>query len=134
MRFDTNLVFQETQKNINKMILFKKYLLHTLKIWPFLYKIQTDPHYKKWKFVLDWGAPLLLISLVLLIERPTLKEYFYGMFLFLILWGWVLYFIRKAMNKRIKKGYQYYLKMKEDIERIEGDCQKNNSLFRNTNQ
>jgi hypothetical protein len=124
--FDTNLVFQETQKNINKMILFKKYLLHTLKIWPFLYKIQTEPHYKKWKFVLDWGAPLLLISLVLLIERPTLKEYFYGMFLFLILWGWVLYFIRKAMNERIKKGYQYYLKMKEDIERIEGDCQKNN--------
>lgn len=126
MGFDTNLVFQETQKNINKMILFKKYLLHTLKIWPFLYKIQTEPHYKKWKFVLDWGAPLLLISLVLLIERPTLKEYFYGMFLFLILWGWVLYFIRKAMNERIKKGYQYYLKMKEDIERIEGDCQKNN--------
>ena len=126
MGFDTNLVFQETQKNINKMILFKKYLLHTLKIWPFLYKIQTDPHYKKWKFVLDWGAPLLLISLVLLIERPTLKEYFYGMFLFLILWGWVLYFIRKAMNERIKKGYQYYLKTKEDIERIEGDCQKNN--------
>ena len=126
MGFDTNLVFQETQKNINKMILFKKLLLHTLKIWPFLYKIQTDPHYKKWKFVLDWGAPLLLISLVLLIERPTLKEYFYGMFLFLILWGWVLYFIRKAMNERIKKGYQYYLKMKEDIERIEGDCQKNN--------
>jgi len=124
--FDTNLVSQETQKNINKMILFKKYLLHTLKIWPFLYKIQTEPHYKKWKFVLDWGAPLLLISLVLLIERPTLKEYFYGMFLFLILWGWVLYFIRKAMNERIKKGYQYYLKMKEDIERIEGDCQKNN--------
>lgn len=126
MGFDTNLVSQETQKNINKMILFKKYLLHTLKIWPFLYKIQTEPHYKKWKFVLDWGAPLLLISLVLLIERPTLKEYFYGMFLFLILWGWVLYFIRKAMNERIKKGYQYYLKMKEDIERIEGDCQKNN--------
>lgn len=126
MELDTNLVFQETQKNINKMILFKKYLLHTLKIWPFLYKIQTDPHYKKWKFVLDWGAPLLLISLVLLIERPTLKEYFYGMFLFLILWGWVLYFIRKAMNERIKKGYQYYLKTKEDIERIEGDCQKNN--------
>ena len=126
MGFDTNLVFQETQKNINKMILFKKYLLHTLKIWPFLYKIQTEPHYKKWKFVLDWGAPLLLISLVLLIERPTLKEYFYGMFLFLILWGWVLYFIRKAMNERIKKGYQYYLKTKEDIERIEGDCQKNN--------
>ena len=126
MGFDTNLVFQETQKNINKMILFKKLLLHTLKIWPFLYKIQTEPHYKKWKFVLDWGAPLLLISLVLLIERPTLKEYFYGMFLFLILWGWVLYFIRKAMNERIKKGYQYYLKMKEDIERIEGDCQKNN--------
>ena len=126
MGFDTNLVFQETQKNINKMILFKKLLLHTLKIWPFLYKIQTDPHYKKWKFVLDWGAPLLLISLVLLIERPTLKEYFYGMFLFLILWGWVLYFIRKAMNERIKKGYQYYLKMKEDIERIEGACQKNN--------
>lgn len=126
MGFDTNLVSQETQKNINKMILFKKYLLHTLKIWPFLYKIQTDPHYKKWKFVLDWGAPLLLISLVLLIERPTLKEYFYGMFLFLILWGWVLYFIRKAMNERIKKGYQYYLKIKEDIERIEGDCQKNN--------
>ena len=126
MGFDTNLVFQETQKNINKMILFKKYLLHTLKIWPFLYKIQTDPHYKKWKIVLDWGAPLLLISLALLIERPTLKEYFYGMFLFLILWGWVLYFIRKAMNERIKKGYQYYLKMKEDIERIEGDCQKNN--------
>ena len=126
MGFDTNLVFQETQKNINKMILFKKYLLHTLKIWPFLYKIQTDPHYKKWKFVLDWGAPLLLISLVLLIERPTLNEYFYGMFLFLILWGWVLYFIRKAMNERIKKGYQYYLKTKEDIERIEGDCQKNN--------
>jgi hypothetical protein len=124
--FDTNLVFQETQKNINKMILFKKYLLHTLKIWPFLYKIQTEPHYKKWKFVLDWGAPLLLISLVLLIERPTLKEYFYGMFLFLILWGWVLYFIRKAMNERIKKGYQYYLKTKEDIERIEGDYQKNN--------
>lgn len=108
------------------MILFKKYLLHTLKICPFLYKIQTEPHYKKWKFVLDWGAPLLLISLVLLIERPTLKEYFYGMFLFLILWGWVLYFIRKAMNERIKKGYQYYLKTKEDIERIEGDCQKNN--------
>lgn len=126
MGFDTNLVFQETQKNINKMILFKKYLLHTLKIWPFLYKIQTEPHYKKWKFVLDWGAPLLLISLVLLIERPTLKEYFYGMFLFLILWGWVLYFIRKAMNERIKKGYQYYLKTKEDIERIEGDYQKNN--------
>ena len=126
MGFDTNLVFQETQKNINKMILFKKYLLHTLKIWPFLYKIQTEPHYKKWKFVLDWGAPLLLISLVLLIERPTLKEYFYGMFLFLILWGWVLYFIRKAMNERIKKGYQYYLKTKEGIERIEGDCQKNN--------
>ena len=126
MGFDTNLVFQETQKNINKMILFKKLLLHTLKIWPFLYKIQTEPHYKKWKFVLDWGAPLLLISLVLLIERPTLKEYFYGMFLFLILWGWVLYFIRKAMNERIKKGYQYYLKTKEDIERIEGDCQKNN--------
>ena len=126
MGFDTNLVFQETQKNINKMILFKKLLLHALKIWPFLYKIQTEPHYKKWKFVLDWGAPLLLISLVLLIERPTLKEYFYGMFLFLILWGWVLYFIRKAMNERIKKGYQYYLKMKEDIERIEGDCQKNN--------
>ena len=126
MGFDTNLVSQETQKNINKMILFKKLLLHTLKIWPFLYKIQTDPHYKKWKFVLDWGAPLLLISLVLLIERPTLKEYFYGMFLFLILWGWVLYFIRKAMNERIKKGYQYYLKTKEDIERIEGDCQKNN--------
>ncbi|WP_314810003.1 hypothetical protein [Capnocytophaga granulosa] len=126
MGFDTNLVSQETQKNINKMILFKKLLLHTLKIWPFLYKIQTEPHYKKWKFVLDWGAPLLLISLVLLIERPTLKEYFYGMFLFLILWGWVLYFIRKAMNERIKKGYQYYLKMKEDIERIEGDCQKNN--------
>ena len=126
MGFDTNLVFQETQKNINKMILFKKYLLHTLKIWPFLYKIQTEPHYKKWKFVLDWGAPLLLISLVLLIERPTLKEYFYGMFLFLILWGWVLYFIRKAMNERIKKGYQYYLKMKEDIERIEGEYQKNN--------
>ena len=126
MELDTNLVFQETQKNINKMILFKKYLLHTLKIWPFLYKIQTDPHYKKWKFLLDWGAPLLLISLVLLIERPTLKEYFYGMFLFLILWGWVLYFIRKAMNERIKKGYQYYLKTKEDIERIEGDCQKNN--------
>ena len=126
MGFDTNLVLMETQKNINKMILFKKYLLHTLKIWPFLYKIQTDPHYKKWKFVLDWGAPLLLISLVLLIERPTLKEYFYGIFLFLILWGWVLYFIRKAMNERIKKGYQYYLKMKEDIERIEGDCQKNN--------
>jgi len=124
--FDTNLVFQETQKNINKMILFKKLLLHTFKIWPFLYKIQTDPHYKKWKFVLDWGAPLLLISLVLLIERPTLKEYFYGMFLFLILWGWVLYFIRKAMNERIKKGYQYYLKMKEDIERIEGEYQKNN--------
>jgi len=124
--FDTNLVSQETQKNINKMILFKKLLLHTLKIWPFLYKIQTEPHYKKWKFVLDWGAPLLLISLVLLIERPTLKEYFYGMFLFLILWGWVLYFIRKAMNERIKKGYQYYLKTKEDIERIEGDCQKNN--------
>jgi len=124
--FDTNLVSQETQKNINKMILFKKYLLHTLKIWPFLYKIQTDPHYKKWKFVLDWGAPLLLISLALLIERPTLKEYFYGMFLFLILWGWVLYFIRKAMNERIKKGYQYYLKTKEDIEGIEGDCQKNN--------
>jgi len=124
--FDTNLVSQETQKNINKMILFKKLLLHTLKIWPFLYKIQTEPHYKKWKFVLDWGAPLLLISLVLLIERPTLKEYFYEMFLFLILWGWVLYFIRKAMNERIKKGYQYYLKMKEDIERIEGDCQKNN--------
>lgn len=108
------------------MILFKKLLLHTFKIWPFLYKIQTDPHYKKWKFVLDWGAPLLLISLVLLIERPTLKEYFYGMFLFLILWGWVLYFIRKAMNERIKKGYQYYLKMKEDIERIEGEYQKNN--------
>lgn len=126
MGFDTNLVSQETQKNINKMILFKKLLLHTLKIWPFLYKIQTEPHYKKWKFVLDWGAPLLLISLVLLIERPTLKEYFYGMFLFLILWGWVLYFIRKAMNERIKKGYQYYLKTKEDIERIEGDCQKNN--------
>lgn len=126
MGFDTNLVSQETQKNINKMILFKKYLLHTLKIWPFLYKIQTEPHYKKWKFVLDWGAPLLLISLVLLIDRPTLKEYFYGMFLFLILWGWVLYFIRKAMNERIKKGYQYYLKTKEDIERIEGDCQKNN--------
>ena len=126
MGFDTNLVFQETQKNVNKMILFKKLLLHALKIWPFLYKIQTEPHYKKWKFVLDWGAPLLLISLVLLIERPTLKEYFYGMFLFLILWGWVLYFIRKAMNERIKKGYQYYLKMKEDIERIEGDCQKNN--------
>ena len=126
MGFDTNLVFQETQKNINKMILFKKYLLHALKIFPFLYKIQTEPHYKKWKFVLDWGAPLLLISLVLLIERPTLKEYFYGMFLFLILWGWVLYFIRKAMNERIKKGYQYYLKTKEDIERIEGDCQKNN--------
>ena len=126
MGFDTNLVSQETQKNINKMILFKKLLLHTLKIWPFLYKIQTEPHYKKWKFVLDWGAPLLLISLVLLIERPTLKEYFYGMFLFLILWGWMLYFIRKAMNERIKKGYQYYLKMKEDIERIEGDCQKNN--------
>lgn len=126
MGFDTNLVSQETQKNINKMILFKKLLLHTLKIWPFLYKIQTEPHYKKWKFVLDWGAPLLLISLVLLIERPTLKEYFYEMFLFLILWGWVLYFIRKAMNERIKKGYQYYLKMKEDIERIEGDCQKNN--------
>ena len=126
MGFDPNLVSQETQKNINKMILFKKYLLHTLKIWPFLYKIQTEPHYKKWKFVLDWGAPLLLISLVLLIERPTLKEYFYGMFLFLILWGWVLYFIRKAMNERIKKGYQYYLKTKEDIERIEGDCQKNN--------
>ena len=126
MGFDTNLVFQETQKNINKMILFKKYLLHTLKIWPFLYKIQTEPHYKKWKFVLDWGAPLLLISLVLLIERPTLKEYFYGMFLFLILWGWVLYFIRKAMNERIKKGYQYYLKTKEDIERIEGEYQKNN--------
>lgn len=126
MGLDTNLVFQETQKNINKMILFKKLLLHTLKIWPFLYKIQTDPHYKKWKFVLDWGAPLLLISLVLLIERPTLKEYFYGMFLFLILWGWVLYFIRKAMNERIKKGYQYYLKMKEDIERIEGEYQKNN--------
>ena len=126
MGFDTNLVFQETQKNINKMILFKKLLLHTFKIWPFLYKIQTDPHYKKWKFVLDWGAPLLLISLVLLIERPTLKEYFYGMFLFLILWGWVLYFIRKAMNERIKKGYQYYLKMKEDIERIEGEYQKNN--------
>ena len=126
MGFDTNLVFQETQKNINKMILFKKLLLHALKIWPFLYKIQTEPHYKKWKFVLDWGAPLLLISLVLLIERPTLKEYFYGMFLFLILWGWVLYFIRKAMNERIKKGYQYYLKMKEDIERIEGEYQKNN--------
>ena len=126
MGFDTNLVFQETQKNINKMILFKKYLLHTLKIWPFLYKIQTEPHYKKWKFVLDWGVPLLLISLALLIERPTLKEYFYGMFLFLILWGWVLYFIRKAMNERIKKGYQYYLKMKEDIERIEGEYQKNN--------
>ena len=126
MELDTNLVFQETQKNINKMILFKKYLLHTLKIWPFLYKIQTDPHYKKWKFLLDWGAPLLLISLVLLIERPTLKEYFYGMFLFLILWGWVLYVIRKVMNERIKKGYQYYLKTKEDIERIEGDCQKNN--------
>ena len=126
MGFDTNLVFQETQKNINKMVLFKKYLLHTLKICPFLYKIQTEPHYKKWKFVLDWGAPLLLISLVLLIERPTLKEYFYRMFLFLILWGWVLYFIRKAMNERIKKGYQYYLKTKEDIERIEGDCQKNN--------
>lgn len=126
MGFDTNLVFQETQKNINKMILFKKLLLHALKIWPFLYKIQTEPHYKKWKFVLDWGAPLLLISLVLLIERPTLKEYFYGMFLFLILWGWVLYFIRKAMNERIKKGYQYYLKTKEDIERIEGDYQKNN--------
>ena len=126
MGFDTNLVFQETQKNINKMILFKKLLLHALKIWPFLYKIQTEPHYKKWKFVLDWGAPLLLISLVLLIERPTLKEYFYGMFLFLILWGWVLYFIRKAMNERIKKGYQYYLKIKEDIEGIEGDCQKNN--------
>ena len=126
MGFDTNLVSQETQKNINKMILFKKLLLHTLKICPFLYKIQTEPHYKKWKFVLDWGAPLLLISLVLLIERPTLKEYFYGMFLFLILWGWVLYFIRKAMNERIKKGYQYYLKTKEDIERIEGDCQKNN--------
>ena len=126
MGLDTNLVFQETQKNINKMILFKKLLLHTLKIWPFLYKIQTDPHYKKWKFVLDWGAPLLLISLVLLIERPTLKEYFYGMFLFLILWGWVLYFIRKAMNERIKKGYQYYLKMKEDIDRIEGEYQKNN--------
>ena len=126
MGFDTNLVFQETQKNINKMILFKKLLLHALKIWPFLYKIQTEPHYKKWKFVLDWGTPLLLISLVLLIERPTLKEYFYGMFLFLILWGWVLYFIRKAMNERIKKGYQYYLKTKEDIERIEGDCQKNN--------
>lgn len=126
MGFDTNLVSQETQKNINKMILFKKLLLHTLKIWPFLYKIQTEPHYKKWKFVLDWGAPLLLISLVLLIERPTLKEYFYGMFLFLILWGWVLYFIRKAMNERIKKGYQYYLKTKEDIERIEGDYQKNN--------
>ena len=126
MGFDTNLVSQETQKNINKMILFKKLLLHTLKIWPFLYKIQTEPHYKKWKFVLDWGAPLLLISLVLLIERPTLKEYFYGMFLFLILWGWVLYFIRKAMNERINKGYQYYLKTKEDIERIEGDCQKNN--------
>ncbi|WP_404982112.1 hypothetical protein [Capnocytophaga granulosa] len=126
MGFDPNLVSQETQKNINKMILFKKYLLHTLKIWPFLYKIQTEPHYKKWKFVLDWGAPLLLISLVLLIERPTLKEYFYGMFLFLILWGWVLYFIRKAMNERIKKGYQYYLKTKEDIERIEGDYQKNN--------
>ena len=132
MGFDTNLVFQETQKNINKMILFKKYLLHALKIWPFLYKIQTDPHYKKWKFVLDWGAPLLLISLVLLIERPTLKEYFYGMFLFLILWGWVLYFIRKAMNERIKKGYQYYLKMKEDIERIERDCQK--KIISNTNQ
>ena len=126
MGFDTNLVSQETQKNINKMILFKKLLLHTLKIWPFLYKIQTEPHYKKWKFVLDWGAPLLLISLVLLIERPTLKEYFYGMFLFLILWGWVLYFIRKAMNERIKKGYQYYLKTKEDIERIEGEYQKNN--------
>ena len=126
MGFDTNLVFQETQKNINKMILFKKLLLHALKIFPFLYKIQTEPHYKKWKFVLDWGVPLLLISLVLLIERPTLKEYFYGMFLFLILWGWVLYFIRKAMNERIKKGYQYYLKTKEDIERIEGDCQKNN--------
>ena len=126
MGFDTNLVFQETQKNINKMILFKKFLLHALKIFPFLYKIQIEPHYKKWKFVLDWGAPLLLISLVLLIKRPTLKEYFYGMFLFLILWGWVLYFIRKAMNERIKKGYQYYLKMKEDIERIEGDCQKNN--------
>ena len=126
MGFDTNLVFQETQKNINKMILFKKLLLHALKIFPFLYKIQTEPHYKKWKFVLDWGAPLLLISLVLLIERPTLKEYFYGMFLFLILWGWVLYFIRKAMNERIKKGYQYYVKMKEDIERIEGEYQKNN--------
>ena len=126
MGFDTNLVFQETQKNINKMILFKKLLFHTLKIWPFLYKIQTEPHYKKWKFVLDWGAPLLLISLVLLIERPTLKEYFYGMFLFLILWGWVLYFIRKAMNERIKKGYQYYLKTKEDIERIEGEYEKNN--------
>ena len=126
MGFDTNLVFQETQKNINKMILFKKLLLHALKIFPFLYKIQTEPHYKKWKFVLDWGVPLLLISLALLIERPTLKEYFYGMFLFLILWGWVLYFIRKAMNERIKKGYQYYLKTKEDIERIEGDCQKNN--------
>ena len=108
------------------MILFKKLLLHALKIFPFLYKIQTEPHYKKWKFVLDWGAPLLLISLVLLIERPTLKEYFYGMFLFLILWGWVLYFIQKAMNERIKKGYQYYLKMKEDIERIEGVYQKNN--------
>ncbi|WP_454952485.1 hypothetical protein [Capnocytophaga granulosa] len=108
------------------MILFKKLLLHALKIFPFLYKIQTEPHYKKWKFVLDWGTPLLLISLVLLIERPTLKEYFYGMFLFLILWGWVLYFIRKAMNERIKKGYQYYLKTKEDIEGIEGEYQKNN--------
>ena len=80
---------------------------------------------------MDWGAPLLLISLVLLIERPTLKEYFYGMFLFLILWGWVLYFIRKAMNERIKKGYQYYLKTKEDIEGIEGDCQK---IISNANQ
>ena len=28
--------------------------------------------------------------------------------------------------KESKKGYQYYLKMKEDIERIEGEYQKNN--------
>ena len=99
--------------------MFKKILFFTLKIWPFLYKIRTDPHYKRLKFILDWGTPLFLISLALLIEGPTLKEYFCGMFLFLILWAWALYFMRKAMDERIKRGYQCYLRMKEDLERLE---------------
>ena len=38
------------------MILFKKLLLHTLKIWPFLYKIQTEPHYKKMEICIGLGS------------------------------------------------------------------------------